>query len=296
MATPQEIRRRIKSVKNISQVTRAMEAVSASKMRRAAVQVVATRPYARKAWEVAGFLARQAQAGPAPHSLLEQRPVEKIALVLVTPDKGLAGGMIANIIRTAATFRRNQTSPVSLITVGRKGRDFFARYGGGIVAEFGKLGDTPSLLKTTPISKLAIDAFLSREFDAVYLAYTDFVNVMQQRPVVRQILPVIPVDPEAVGAAKFYPSYIYEPDEETLLAALMPRLIELQVYQAVLESLASEHSARMVAMRNATGNAKELVTDLTLTLNKVRQATITRDMLDIAGGVEALKQAGQKKF
>ena len=136
-----------------------------------------------------------------------------------------------------------------------------------------------------------IDAFLNHEFDAVYLGYMAFVNVTVQRPVVRQILPVIPADPEALGMAKFYPSYIYEPDEETLLEALMPRLIELQIYQGVLESLASEHSARMVAMRNATSNAKDLVGTLTLTLNTVRQTTITREMLDITGGVEALKKA-----
>ncbi len=290
MATPREIRRRIKSVKNISQVTRAMEAVSASKMRRAQAQVLATRPYAQKAWEMASFLARQAQSGRAPHSLLEPRAVEKVGVVLITPDKGLTGGMIANMLRAASAFKRQQTKPMNWITVGRKGRDFFARYGGGIVAEFSKLGDTPPLTKITPIARLVIDAFHNHEFDAIHLAYMDFVNVTVQRPVIRQILPVTPVDPEAVGSAKFYPSYIYEPDEETLLEELMPRLIELQVYQGVLESLASEHSARMVAMRNATNNAKDLVGSLQLTLNTVRQASITRDMLDIAGGVEALKQ------
>jgi F-type H+-transporting ATPase subunit gamma len=291
MATPREIRRRIKSVKNISQVTRAMEAVSASKMRRAQNQVLATRPYAQKAWEIASFLARQAQSGRAPHSLLEQRPVNKMAMVLITPDKGLTGGMVANMLRSAQAFRRSQTLPLSLITVGRKGRDFFARYGGGIIAEFSKLGDTPPLSKVTPISKLVIDAFKSHEFDSIHLAYMDFRTVTSQRPVVRRLLPVTPVDPEEAGVATFYPSYIYEPDEETLLEELMPRLIELQIYQGVLESLASEHSARMVAMRNATSNAKDLVGNLTLTLNTVRQAGITRDMLDIVGGVEALKQS-----
>src|SRR5205814_1041302 len=145
MATPREIRRRIKSVKNISQVTRAMEAVSASKMRRAQNQVLATRPFAQKAWEIASFLARQAQGGRAPHSLLEQRTVEKLAMVLITPDKGLTGGMVGNMLRSAQSFRRGQTLPVNLVTVGRKGRDFFARYGGGIVAEFTRLGDTPSV-------------------------------------------------------------------------------------------------------------------------------------------------------
>ena len=291
MATPREIRRRIKSVKNISQVTRAMEAVSASKMRRAQNQVLATRPYAQKAWEIASFLARQAQSGRAPHSLLEQRPIEKSALVLITPDKGLTGGLIANMLRAAQSWRRNQEKPVQLVTVGRKGRDFFNRYGGGIVAEFTKLGDAPPLSRITPISKLVVDAFLKHEFDAIYLGYMDFKSVTSQRPIVRQILPVLPADPAESGAASFYPSYIYEPDEETLLEELMPRLIELQVYQAVLESLASEHSARKVAMRNATNNAKDLVGSYTLTLNTVRQAGITRDMLDIIGGVEAMKQA-----
>jgi F-type H+-transporting ATPase subunit gamma len=291
MATQREIRRRIKSVKNISQVTRAMEAVSASKMRRAQNQVLATRPFAQKAWEIASFLARQAQSGRAPHSLLEQRPVEKTAMVLITPDKGLTGGMVANMLRAAQAFRRAQPRPVSLVTVGRKGRDFFARYGGGIIAEFSKLGDTPPLSKVTPIAKLVIEAFQNHEFDSIYLAYMDFRTVTSQRPVVRQILPVTPVDPEEVGAVAFYPSYIYEPDEESLLEELMPRLIELQIYQGVLESLASEHSARMVAMRNATNNAKDLVGSLTLTMNTVRQASITRDMLDIVGGVEALKAA-----
>ena len=134
-------------------------------------------------------------------------------------------------------------------------------------------------------------AFLKREFDAIYLGYTDFISPGQQRPVVRQILPVQPVNPEEVGSTNFYPSYIYEPDEETLLEELMPRLVEVQIYQGLLESLASEHSARMLAMRNATNNAKELVGNLTLTLNTVRQATITREMLDITGGVEALRQS-----
>ena len=195
------------------------------------------------------------------------------------------------MLRAAQSWRRNQAKPVQLVTVGRKGRDFFNRYGGGIVAEFTKLGDAPPLSRITPISKLVVDAFLKHEFDAIYLGYMDFKNVTSQRPIVRQILPVLPADPAELGGASFYPSYIYEPDEETLLEELMPRLIELQVYQAVLESLASEHSARMVAMRNATNNAKDLVGSYTLTLNTVRQAGITRDMLDIIGGVEAMKQA-----
>ena len=268
-----------------------MEAVSASKMRRAQAQVLATRPFAQKAWEIASFLARQAQKGRAPHSLLESRDVQRIGFVVITPDKGLAGGMVANIIRAANNFRRQQTTPLSLISVGRKGRDFFARYGGGIIAEFTRLGDNPPLSRITPISRLVIDAFLKHEFDAVYLAYTDFISPSQQRPVVRQLLPVQPVNPAETGGAVFYPSYIYEPDEETLLEELMPRLVEVQVYQGLLESLASEHSARMLAMRNATNNAKELVGNLTLTMNTVRQASITREMLDITGGVEALKQS-----
>jgi F-type H+-transporting ATPase subunit gamma len=290
MPTLREISRRVRSVKNISQVTRAMEAVSASKMRRAQNQVLATRPYAQKAWDIASYLARQSQKNPAPHSLLAQRPETDVALVLITPDKGLTGGMVSNILRAAAHFKRQQKNPVKMITVGRKGRDFFARFGSGIIAEFSKLGDTPRPIDITPIARLAIDGFLKDEFDTVYLAYMSFVNIMQQKPVVRKILPVTPADPTAMGGASFYPSYIYEPDEETLLEALMPRLIELQVYQGLLESLASEHSARMVAMRNATKSAKDLIGDLTLVMNQVRQTAITRDMLDIVGGVEGLKK------
>lgn len=269
-----------------------MEAVAASKMRRAQNQVLATRPFAQKAWEIATFLARQVRGeAHAPHSLLEQRKVNKAALVLITPDKGLTGGMVANMLRAAQSFRRNQPQPTQLVTVGKKGRDFFSRYGGGIIAEFTKLGDTPPLSRITPIAKLVMDAFLSHEFDAVHIGYMDFVNVSSQKPVIRQILPVVPADPEALGVAVFHPSYIYEPDEESLLEALMPQLIELQIYQGVLESLASEHSARMVAMRNATSNAKDLVGSLTLTMNTVRQTNVTREMLDITGGVEALNKA-----
>lgn len=290
MPTPLEIRRRVRSVKNISQVTRAMEAVSASKMRRAQNLVLATRPYAQKAWDVASFLARQAVGNRAPHSLLVQRPETHVALVLITPDKGLTGGMVSNMLRAAANFKRQQKTPVRLVTIGRKGRDFFSRFGGGIIAEDTKLGDNPPLKRITPLARLVIDGFLKDEFDTVYLGYMNFINVVQQKPVIRKILPVTPANPEAMGGTKFYPSYIYEPDEETLLEALMPRLIELQIYQGVLESLASEHSARMVAMRNATKSAKDLITDLTLVMNQVRQTAITRDMLDIVGGVEGLKK------
>jgi len=169
MPTPLEIRRRVKSVKNISQVTRAMEAVSASKMRRAQNLVLATRPYAQKAWDIASFLARQSQGNRAPHSLLVQRPEDRVALVLITPDKGLTGGMVSNILRAAANFKRHQKNPVSMVTIGRKGRDFFARFGGGIIAEDTKLGDTPPLNRITPLARLIIDGFVSHTGDDIAL-------------------------------------------------------------------------------------------------------------------------------
>jgi len=270
-----------------------MEAVAASRMRRAQAQTQASRPYAQRAWEVLTFLARQTTLARAPHPLLQQRPIKKIGLVLITPDRGLCGALIANVLRSATAFmkaRADQGTPVTIISVGRKGRDFMLRFGRPIMAEFSRLGDQPTLLEVTPIARLAIDSFLSGEFDAIYLAYTDFVNVMTQRPAIRQILPITPAEIKEPGTG-FAADYIYEPDPETILAAVLPRLTELQIYQAVLESIASEHSARMVAMRHATENAQDLVEDLTLTYNKARQTVITREMLDIAGGTEALAKA-----
>ena len=299
MATLHEIRRRINSVKNIGQVTRAMQAVSASKMQRAQTQVRATRMYAEKAWEVLTHLAAQRQVGEELHPLLQVRPPRNVVLVLLTGDRGLCGAFNNSVIAEAVGFIEASEWPIKLITVGRKGREFMHRRGEDIVAEFTGIPDRPRLVDVTPIARVAIDGFLEGRFDQVCLAYSDFINVLNQRPTVKRLLPITPSDIETQAMAEYVESarlpeaieYIYEPDPRSILDKVLPRFTELQIYQAVLESIASEHSARMVAMRNASDNAEELVEGLTLDFNKARQRAITLEIMDIAGGAEALAQA-----
>lgn len=289
MATPRAIQRRIKSVRNISQVTRAMEMVAASKMRRAQAATLASRAYAEKAWQVLTYVASQPGTSKLMHPLLEERAqVNHIALVLITSDRGLCGAYNVNIIRKAVEFIRQQNKPVKLITIGRRGRDYAARFGLNIIAEFTGMSERPSILQIGPVSKIAIDEFTSARVDQVYIAYTDFVNVLVQRATIRPLLPIRPSKEPVTGVEAVY---LYEPDPETILSAVLPRFTELQLYQALLESVASEESARMVAMRSATENAHDLILDLTLAMNKARQASITKEMLDIAGGAEAQRQA-----
>ncbi len=290
MARDREIKRRIRSVKNIAQVTKAMEAVSASKMRRAQQQVLATRPYAQKAQEVLNFLAYLPREGRPLHPLLQVRPVERVLYVLITADRGLAGGFNSNMIRAALHFAEDLGKPATWITVGRKGRDYMARYGYNVIAEFVRLGDRPTSMDVAPIARVATDEFVAERVDAVYLCYTDFVNVLRQVPTVKQLLPIEPIKPEVPWS----PDYIFEPDPDTILSLVLYRFVELQILQALYESIASEHAARMVAMRNATEAALELVDVLTLSYNKARQERITKEIMDIAGGAEALRKAQEE--
>lgn len=303
MATIREIRRRIKSVKNISKVTRAMQMVAASKMRRAQEQAMASRDYAAKAWEIFTHLSAQKGNVEQLHPLLTQQDaVKNVAIIMMTSDKGLAGAYNGNIIRAVTRFMREKDQQdAALITVGRKGRDFMVRFGRNVAADFTDMPDRPSTLDITPIARLAIDGFLGGEYDEVHLAYTDFINTLRQEPTIFTLLPIRPESAKDRLAQQYGDAeistmstaeYIYEPNPAALLDTILPRFIELQLYQALLESLASEHSARMVAMRSATDNANELIEDLTLTYNKARQEAITKEMLDIAGGAEALAQAG----
>ena len=292
MASARDIKRRIKSVQNIAQVTRAMEMVAASKMRRAQAQTLASRPYAVKAWEVLQDLALQPGARGAIHPLLEERPVQRMGVVLITPDRGLCGALVNNMLRRTIHFiERHADTPVSIIAVGRKGRDFLARHGYDIRAEFTRIPDQPGLLDITPIARIAMDDFLSGEFDQVWIGYSAFVNTLVQRPTLRRVLPIW-LDPRL--QARRLGEYIYEPSPAVILAEVLPRFVELQFYQAILESIASEQSARMVAMRNATDNARELMESLTPSYNKARQAGITKEMLEIASGAEALRQSRQR--
>jgi F-type H+-transporting ATPase subunit gamma len=292
MASPREIRRRIRSVRNIGKVTKAMETVAASKMRRAQQQVLTTRPYAEKSWEVARFLARLGAAGASEQPLLQQRPVEKIGLLLITGDRGLAGAYNSNVIRLAARriqqWQRVEGKQVTLITVGRKGRDWMLRHGPPLRANFTNIGDRPTSSDLAPIAHVVIEDFIEGVFDAVYMAYTDFVNTLRQEPVINQLLPIIAAEPDVPTPT----DYIFEPDPQTILNEVLYGITEIQVQHAVYESIASEESARMVAMRNATDAANELIDELTLRYNKARQDSITRELLDIVGGAAGLESAG----
>ncbi len=284
MANIRLIRRRIRSIQSTAKITRAMEMVAASKMRRAQEASLAGRPYSEKIHQVIADLAAMPQEGKPVHPLLQSRSVINIDVVYITPDRGLCGGLNANVNRKTASFILEQDVPVNLIAVGRKGLDFMRRYGRDIRAEFTQLGDRPSLLDTLPISRIIIDDYTDGVVDLVYLAYTQFVSTMTQRPVLQQLLPV---EPAVIPTAQNV-DYIYEPSSALVLGELLPRFVEMQVYHAILESIASEQSARMVAMRNATDNANELIQDLTLVYNKARQESITKELLDITGGAAAL--------
>ncbi|HUU08525.1 MAG TPA: ATP synthase F1 subunit gamma [Dehalococcoidales bacterium] len=284
MADIRLIRRRIRGVQSTAKITRAMEMIATLKMRRAQERGLAGRPYAEKIRQVISDLAALPQEEGVLHPLLQRREVNKIAIVHIAPDRGLCGGLNANINRKTAGFILEQKVPVSIITVGRKGWDFMRRHGQEIYAEFSQIGDWPSLLDTLPISHIIIDEYQKGTVDLVYLAYTQFVSTMTQKAVLQ---PLLPVEPEPVLTGGNV-EYIYEPGPSEVLGELLPRFVEMQVYHAILEAIASEQSARMVAMRNATDNATDLVQDLTLAYNKARQEAITKEILDIAGGAAAL--------
>jgi F-type H+-transporting ATPase subunit gamma len=294
MASAREMRLRIGSVKNISQVTRALQAVSASKVRKAIAALMATRPYAIKAWQVLTHIANQ-PGRETLHPLLTQRPVVRNTLVVViSGDRGLAGAYYTNLIRFVLRTFSKYKAPVKFIAVGRKGRDLLLRRHQKVIADFSNLAAAPSFADVSAIGRLAVDEYLSGNADEVYLAYTDYVNMAKQEPDLKKLLPLeVDLGRERVmafEANKMSAVYIYEPAETEILDEIIPRFTALQVYQAILESLASEHAARMVAMRSATENALDLVSGLQLLYNKVRQQNITNDMLDIAGGAEALTQ------
>lgn len=297
MATELELRKRIRSVKNISKVTNALSAVSASKARRAERQVRATRDYAGKAFEILNNLA--AQSGGLEHPLLTTRDnIEKATVVLITGDRGLAGAYNTNIIRLAEQFIHALPIPARVVAIGRKGRDLMIRRGYDIAASFTNMPSSPSILDITPVAKLVTDDYLGGETDEVFVAYTDYVNLARQVPVVKQLLPLKQLDMSGMAASEYVKdvdvkaamsqSYLYEPAPDQLLDTIVPRFTELQLYQSLLESIASEESARFMAMQNATDNATALVEALTLERNKVRQTNITNEILDIVGGAEAL--------
>jgi F-type H+-transporting ATPase subunit gamma len=296
MPSTREIKRRIGAIKNIAQITRAMQMVATTKMRRAQERVQQARPYAE---QLRGMVSRLARAtGEDIGSgavLITQRPVRRIGYVLIN-DRSLCGALPSNINRRAATSvqevqrelaqQGGDPPGVDFVTVGRKGRDFVLRSPYNLLAEFTNYGDRPSLGDASAMAQVAVDAFIKGEVDVVYLVYAKFVNTVTQLPTVAKLLPVEP--PTDEGDEKRNVEYIYEPDPQSLFEALLPRYVDIQVYQALLESLASQWSAQMVAMKNATDSAKDLLQDLNLTYNKARQASITTQILEVVSGAEAL--------
>ena len=297
MPSTREIKQRIGSIRNIGQITKAMQMVATSKMRRAQERVQQARPYAD---QLRGMVSRLARAGGADigsgAALMAERPVRKIGYVLITPDGGMCGALPSNINRRAVRSvqdvqrelaeKGGPTPDIDIVAVGRKGRDFVVRSPYNLAAEFTNYGTLPGLNDAAAIAQVAVDAFIKGEVDVVYLVYAKFVNTVTQVPTVVKLLPVEP--PTEEGDEKKNVEYIYEPDPQSLFEALLPRYVDIQVYQAMLESLASQWSAQMVAMKNATDSAKDLLEDLKLTYNKARQASITTQILEVVSGAEAL--------
>jgi F-type H+-transporting ATPase subunit gamma len=288
-----DLRNRISSVQNTQKITKAQELVSAAKMRRAARAMEASRPYSEG---ISSILARLATAQlETTHPFLVAREVQARALILVTADRGLAGGLNINAIRAANRLIRRDGKPVKLVTIGRKGRDYFRRYAGGqldLIADRSMIKDRPPIADIRPAVSVAMEEFEKGGVDEVWLVFTRYVNPVSQRPVeVRLIPPEIPERPEEQRREGPHAMYEFDPSPEAVLGALLPRYVESQVYHAVLENQASEQAARMTAMRSASDNASELIDDLTLVRNKLRQATITKELMEIVSGAEALAQA-----
>ncbi|MBK9344288.1 MAG: ATP synthase F1 subunit gamma [Dehalococcoidia bacterium] len=290
MPTIRQLKRRIQSVKNTAKITNALQLVAASKMRRAQDRAGQAKPYAEKLRVVLAGLASQSQGegDEVLHPLLETRPVRNIAVLHITPDRGLCGGLNSNINRSGGTFVAMQHEPVQVVAVGKKGREFFTRAHVHISAEFTDLGDYPAQADTLAIARLIIEDYLNGVVDRVYVSFAQFVSTATQRPTVRQLLPIEPPEMEGDSEA-FLSDYIFEPAPGVVLARLLPRYIEMQIYEAILQNAASFQSAQMVAMKNATDNANDITRELTLTYNKARQEQITKELLDIVGGAAALE-------
>ncbi|HEX4998639.1 MAG TPA: ATP synthase F1 subunit gamma [Terriglobia bacterium] len=284
-----DIRRRIRSVKNTQQLTKAMKTVSAAKLRRAQERVVSARPYAEQLRRVLANLAKTAQS--ISHPLLESRPEERVLIVIVTADRGLCGAFNSNLIRATQNLLREHSGHASrLYTVGRKGRDFFKRRAVPSAGEYINFFSRLDYGNARDISAHIVDLYTKQEVDAVYLVYNEFKSVIQQRVAVEKLLPLAPVDaePEPQTAGKYnLPDYIYEQPPQEVFNRLLPRYVETQVYRALLESAASEHGARMAAMDTASRNAGEMIETLTLNMNRIRQAAITREIIEVVSGAGA---------
>jgi F-type H+-transporting ATPase subunit gamma len=300
MASLREMRLHIRSVRNIAQVTRALQTVSASKVRQAQAAVMATRPYSNKALQVLDHLADRRSTLLHP-MLLQRKPVREILVIVISGDRGLAGAYNAAVVRESlASFMK---ASAHYIVIGRKGREMLQRAGVPITGEFSHLPAAPAYDDVSAIGRLAIEEYTSGEADQVFIVFTKFINMLQQRTTVQQLLPIPEIAPAppagpqgaAVQVRSAASSYLFEPGQTQLLDFVIHRLVSIEIYECLLESLASEHAARMVMMRSATENAVELITGLHLVYNKMRQQNITGDLLDIAAGTEALSAQSERR-
>ena len=302
MATAREIRRRIRSVKNVAQITRALQLVASSKLRRTQARVLAARPYATELQRVLIHLSHASADDdtPSPYfysdredadlSLLQERPIKRFGIVLISPDGSLSGALPGNLNRKALAFAQQQKAAhgltdadIRFVAVGKRGRDFLLRNRLNVIAEFTGLGDTPKSSDVRAIARVVSDAYLSGEVDAWYLIYPRFISSLTQTPSDIQLLPVQPPEAEAEEEPHNI-DYIFEPDAGSIYAALLPRYLETLIYQPLLELVASFYAAQFLAMKNATDNANDLVADLNLTYNKARQAAITNQILEVVAG------------
>ena len=290
MATLRDIQRRIKSVQSTQKITRAMKLVAAAKLRRAQERIIAARPYAGKMAELLGNLVSGADGDT--HPLLEQREGPRRQIVIITADKGLAGAFNSNIIRRSLEFvRASNTTELTLVVVGRKARDFYRRRDYTIKRDMIGFWDRLAFSHAQELADYFMQQYLDNEVDEVHLMYNEFRSVASQRPVRQQLLPIPKAEGEQEAAETV--DYIYEPSPAAILGDLLPRHVRMQVYRALMESLAGEYGARMTAMEAATKNAKEMIEVLTIQYNKARQEKITKELLDIVGGAEALKQGAE---
>ena len=286
MASGKEIRNKIKSVENTRKITKAMEMVAASKMRKAQDRMRAARPYGEKIRRVAGNLSHALTEYK--HPFLNKRELANVGLVLVTSDKGLCGGLNSNLLRLTVLKMKEldaQGTKFQATCIGNKGLGFMQRAGAKIVSHVTALGDTPHLEKLIGPLKIQLDAYMNGEIDALYIGYTRFINTMKQEPVFEQVLPL---SGDAVGSSKSNWDYVYEPEAKAVIDDLLVRYVEALIYQAVAENMASEQSARMVAMKSASDNAKNVIGELKLVYNKTRQAAITKELSEIVSGAAAV--------
>lgn len=312
------IKRRIKSIGSTKKITKAMEMISAVKMRRAVANALATRTYARLAWDIINDVAKKTSLSA--HPLLTHRPIKKIGIILITSNRGLAGGFTSRLITVAQQYikaaKLDSTVEFDVILTGKHGRKSIKKLGQNVAAEFNKIDLTTRIDEIVPMTQMAIQDYINGKYDRIVVAYTDFVSALTQTPIIKQILPLekgVSGVEHGVGEIDFETEetnddadmaeesesykknnsedsgqYTFEPGAERVLKEILPRLVEIQIYQAILESDASEHSARMMAMRNATDAAKDMIKELNYTFNKARQAAITQEISEIVGGAAAL--------